>query len=78
MHLRRRDNGDLTKEEVEAPRSPRAVEGEDLHRVEQGEEERSDSSPTTLVDCEPEPSALAQRLCAMDVCEIFSPERVGR
>ncbi|MDA8582882.1 hypothetical protein N9L68_01590 [bacterium] len=74
-HVRRRD--DPPEAEAEAPRSPWADAEDDLLRVSHGEGECSCSSPSALQEHESEPGAWIQRLCTVDVCEVFSPQRVG-
>ena len=43
----------------------------------QGEDDRTSGTASGPAGRDSEPSPLVQRLCAVDVCEVFSPPRVG-
>ena len=44
----------------------------------QGEVDRTSGAASGPGGRDSEPSSLVQRLCAIDVCEVFSPPRVGK
>ena len=59
------------------PRSPRVDEDDDLLRLGLEKDECPIDSPTTLFGHESDSSALIHRFRAVDVCEVFSPYRLG-
>ena len=50
---------------------------EDIDIGGQGDDDRTSGTASGLEGRDSEPSSLVQRLCAIDVCEVFSPPRVG-